>query len=108
MQPDYKPPFAKFVKKQVLPLQLAIEDAVENILKDPAIGEQKSGDLKGVFVYKFRQNKVEYLVAYRPRTDEDTPTTRAAVELLYIDFYQVGTHENFYDELKTYLKSKGT
>ena len=28
------------------------------------------------------------------------------VELLMIDFYQVGTHENFYAELKRYLKSE--
>ncbi len=24
-----------------------------------------------------------------------------------LDFYQVGLHENFYDELKRYLKSEG-
>jgi hypothetical protein len=31
----------------------------------------------------------------------------ADVEGLMIDFYQAGSHENFYDELKRYLKSEG-
>jgi hypothetical protein len=50
MQPNYKPPFAKFVKKQRMPLQLAIEDAVEEILENPSVGEQKSGDLRDIYV----------------------------------------------------------
>ena len=41
MQPNYKPPFKKFVRKQHPPLQLAIEDAVQEILEDPRIGETK-------------------------------------------------------------------
>ena len=31
MKPNYKPPFVRFVKKAHKPLQLAIEDAVEEI-----------------------------------------------------------------------------
>ena len=37
-------------------------------------------------------------MAYRP------PTKNAPVEFLIIDFYQVGVHENFYDELKQFLR----
>lgn len=29
------------------------------------------------------------------------------IEFLVIDFYQIGSHENFYDDLKRYLKSEG-
>lgn len=107
MQSNYKPPFNKFVKKQHLPLQLAIEDAIDEILEDPSIGEEKSGDLKGVFVFKFDQNKTEYLIAYRPPTEKEKLEEGVKIELLYIDFYKVGTHENFYADLKKYLKSKG-
>jgi len=87
-------------------LQLAIEDAVEDVCENPEIGEAKVGDLVGIWVYKFRFNRQEYLVAYRP------PSLAAkqqgvGVELLMIDFYQVGSHENFYEELKRYLKSEG-
>ncbi|OGQ98117.1 MAG: hypothetical protein A2521_11035 [Deltaproteobacteria bacterium RIFOXYD12_FULL_57_12] len=45
---------------------MAIEDNVEIICIDPYIGEQKGGDLAGIWVYKFRFNRQEYLVAYRP------------------------------------------
>ena len=67
-------------------------------------GRQKVADLKGVFIFKFVHKKVEYLIAYRPPTDEKLQSGRD-VEGPYIDFYKVGPHENFYSELKTYLKS---
>ena len=106
MNPNYKPPFSRFVKKAHKPLQLAIEDAVEEICEDPEIGEAKTGDLSGIWVYKFKFNRQVYLVAYRtPKPEEREQAVK--VELLIIDFYQVGLHENFYDELKRYLRSEG-
>ena len=105
MKPNYKPPFAMFVKKQHKPLQLVIEDAVEDVCGDPNIGEAKTGDLKGIWVYKFTHNRQRYLMAYRPPTNEQLKEEGVEIELLYIDFYQVGTHENFYAALKKYLKS---
>ncbi len=105
MKPGYKPPFASFVKKQHKPLQLVIEDAVEEICADPSIGEPKTGDLKGIYVYKFKHHKQLYLIAYRPPTDNKLKEDDIDIELLIIDFFQVGTHENFYATLKTYLKS---
>ncbi len=106
MDLNYKPPFIRFVKKAHKPLQLAIEDAVEDISENPEIGEAKTGDLAGIWVYKFKFNRQEYLVAYRPPTPVETEQG-AKVELLIIDFYQVGSHENFYDELKRYLRAEG-
>ena len=105
MKPSYKPPFKKFVKKQHKPLQLAIEDAVEDVCAAPGIGEQKSGDLRDIWIYKFAFNKQEYLIAYRPPTDDELKAEGVEFELLFIDFYQVGVHENFYADLKKYLKS---
>lgn len=104
MKPNYKPPFSRFVKKAHKPLQLAIEDVVEVICDDPDVGEPKFGDLAGVWVYKFKFNRQEYLLAYRP---PGTALASQSVELLIIDFYQVGSHENFYDELKRYLRAEG-
>lgn len=106
MKPNYKSPFSKFVKKAHRPLQLAIEDAVEEVCENPEVGEAKVGDLVGIWVYKFKFNRQEYLVAYRPPSLE-ARRHGIGVELLIIDFYQVGSHENFYDELKRYLKSEG-
>jgi hypothetical protein len=105
MKPNYKPPFNSFVKKQHKPLQLAIEDAVEEVCETPNIGEQKSGDLQGIWVYKFKHQSHQYLIAYRPPTDEDLATNGVDIEFLLMDFYMVGMHENFYAELKKYLKS---
>jgi len=56
MQPNYKHPFSRFVKKAHKPLQLAIEDAVEEICKNPKIGQKKVGDLAGIWIYKFKFN----------------------------------------------------
>ena len=106
MKPNYKPPFSRFVKKAHKPLQLAIEDAVEEICATPQIGETKVGDLAGIRVYKFRFNRQEFLVAYRPSGEEEQ-AAGGLLELLLIDVYQVGTHENFYDDLKRYLRSEG-
>jgi hypothetical protein len=98
MQPNYKRPFATFVKKANKSLQLAIEDAVLYIQNSPNSGELKTGDLSDVYVYKFRFNKQEYLIAYQFGKSADLIT------LIWIDFYQVGSHENFYEELKRYLR----
>jgi hypothetical protein len=104
MEPNFKRPFAQYVKKAHKPLQLAIEDEVNVVCEDPEIGELKVGDLAGIRVHKFRFSRQEYWIAYR------TPKDNVPVEFLVIDFYQVGSHENFCAELKQYLrqeKSKG-
>ncbi|MBV5276364.1 type II toxin-antitoxin system RelE/ParE family toxin [bacterium] len=92
MKSNFKRPFAQYVKKAHKPLQLAIEDEVNAVCDDPEIGELKVGDLAGIRVHKLRFSRQEYLIAYR-----------APME--------VGAHENFYAELKQYLrqeKSRGT
>lgn len=72
------------------------------ICTSPEIGEAKVGDLAGIRVLKFRFSRQEYLVAYRP-PEKDTP-----MEFLIIDFYQVDSHENFYAELKHYLRQENS
>ena len=91
MKSFYKPPFKKFVKKQIRPLQLAIEDEIEKIIESPKMGEIKKGDLQGFRVHKFGFKKQKLLIAYQVFTNE-------------ILFYLVGPHENFYRNLKKYLK----
>lgn len=105
MRASYKRPFSQFVKKAHKPLQLVIEDAVEEICADPNIGEAKVGDLARLRIYKFRFNRQEYLVAYRPSANSQRGHDET-VEFLAIDFYQVGPHENFYDALKRYLREE--
>lgn len=74
--------------KRLHPNQKAdVDDAVAAIVADPGLGEAKKGDLAGVFVHKFQCAGKLFLLAY-----EYDPATR----LLLL----VGTHENFYRELK--------
>jgi mRNA-degrading endonuclease RelE of RelBE toxin-antitoxin system len=97
IQQNYKKPFTQFVKKQSKPFQAAIEDEVLLISENPELGELKVGDLAGIRVYKFKFNRQEYLIAYSLHAE--------TIEILLLDFYKIGTHENFYTELKKYLKT---
>ncbi len=106
MKTFFKRPFSQYVKKARKPLQLAIEDAVEEVCVTPDIGEPKQGDLAGIRVYKFKFQRQEYLLAYRPTLSEQGHAGQE-LEVVMIDFYQIGTHENFYDALKRYLRSEG-
>ena len=91
MKKFYKPPFRKFIKKQTRPFQLIIEDEVEKIIINPEMGESKKGDLRGFRVHKFSHMRLKFLIAYRFQEAE-------------IVFFMIGPHENFYRELKRYLR----
>lgn len=87
METLYKRAFRRFVKKQIRPLQLVIEDEVERIISNSEIGKSKKGDLTGFRVHKFTFKKQKFLIAYRSQG-------------VGIIFYKVGSHENFYRDLK--------
>jgi len=65
----------------------AVDQAIEDIVRDPTIGDEKKGDLSDLYVHKFDCVSQLFLLAY-----EHDPTTR----LLLL----VGTQENFYRKLK--------
>ena len=48
----------------------ALDLEVKNIAENPSLGEEKKGDLKGVFVHKFKLKTNLYLLAYR-KVDKD-------------------------------------
>ena len=89
----YKPAFRKFVKKQARGFQLAIEYETERIKKEPRIGEEKKGDLSGFRVHKFKFKGQEYLIAYRTENNG-------------LIMYMIDTHENFYRNLKRYVREE--
>jgi len=64
-----------------------VDDAICAIIADPTIGQEKKGDLAGVFVYKFKIYHQEMLLAYE----------WSAVNRLLL---ALGVHENFYRDLK--------
>jgi mRNA-degrading endonuclease RelE of RelBE toxin-antitoxin system len=85
--------FERKVKK-LSPIQKAQLDVViRSILQDPFCGEQKKGDLKDVFVLKFQIDKTLFLLAYS--FDDEK-----------MELIMLGPHENYYRELKNYLKNR--
>ncbi|MFZ3207794.1 MAG: type II toxin-antitoxin system RelE/ParE family toxin [Geobacteraceae bacterium] len=85
--------FEKKVKKMSKPEKDSLDREIRSIADDPGVGEEKKGDLRGVFVHKFKLKTMQYLLAYR-KVGED-------LELLII-----GSHENYYRDLKQYLKNR--
>ena len=107
-------PFSKFVKKQHKPFQAVIEDEVLSVCENPTIGEAKIGDLAGIHVHKFTHKRQQYLMAYYVPDVEsmsghngENIAEHESPPCIFIDFYQAGPHENFYDALQTYLKADG-
>ncbi len=82
------PAFKKAYKKLPLSYQLAVNTAIKEIVKTPQIGNEKRGDLLGIFVYKFKIHHQEFLLAY-----EWDASQRLLLAL--------GVHENFYRDLKS-------
>ena len=86
------PTFARAIKKLHDKDKLIVDKAVRAIAGDPTIGEEKKGDLAGIFVHKFKINKQEILLAYQLHPDKISP--------LSVLLLSLGSHENFYAELK--------
>jgi len=90
------PPAARYLKKlKEKPLKSAFQKAIDEILKDPYMGEPKTGNLSGIFCYDIYYNKTNYELAY---TIVEEGNSIVVVIL-------IGTRENFYEELKHYMKS---
>jgi hypothetical protein len=89
-----KPAQRYFKKIREKGLQDAFRSALEKIAVDPAIGKQKKGDLAGIYCYDVFYNKTNYEIAYRIYEE--------AGQLVVV--IMAGTRENFYEELKRYMK----
>jgi mRNA-degrading endonuclease RelE of RelBE toxin-antitoxin system len=86
------PSFARTAKKLHAKDKKVLDQAVNDIADDATIGEEKRGDLSGVFVYKFKLNKQETLLAY-----ELSPNKLKPDEVILLG---AGSRENFYAQLK--------
>lgn len=87
----FAPPFRKFVKKQLPPMQLAIQDEIDRISSQPELGKGEKGDLDRIPVHKLKFQRQEYLIAYEAGEGK-------------LFFFMIGTQENFYRDLKKYQK----
>ncbi len=92
----FLPPAAKYLKKiKDKRLKALYQEAIDRILKDHTIGEEKTGDLRGIYGYDIYYNKTNYELAY----------TVEYVGNKIIVVIMAGTRENFYEALKRYMKS---
>lgn len=86
------PTFERTVKKLPERARKEINVAIGEILANPKIGSAKKGDLAGIFVHKFKVNKQETLLSYQLISID-----RSEEELVLL---AIGSHENFYRDLK--------
>lgn len=95
LQVRFLPPAAKFIKKlKDRKLKSLYKKAIDEICEDYTIGQEKTGDLSGIYGYDIYYNKVNYELAYMiERVDEEIVVVIMA-----------GTRENFYEQLKRYMK----
>ena len=57
--------FGKKVKKFNNRQKQSLDNELKAIAKNPTIGSEKKGDLRGVFVHKLKVDDVQYLQSYR-------------------------------------------
>lgn len=89
------PAAARYLKKiKEKPLKDKFQAVIDQIMLDPHFGELKTGDLSGVYCCDIFYNKTNYELAYTI-IEENGETV---VVIL------AGTRENFYEELKRYMK----
>jgi len=85
--------FEKKIKKLTKQEKKSLDEQVLKIVDNPAIGSEKKGDLRGVYIHKFKITRTQYLLSYRFLGE--------ALELIMI-----GPHENYYRDLESYLKNR--
>ncbi len=88
-----KAKFRKTVKKLNPNQKKDLDKAIMLIIEEPGIGEEKKGDLRGYKIHKFKMVNQLTLIAYT--FDEGR---------LILTLIAVGSHQNFYDDLKKQIK----
>ena len=82
------PTFARQIKKLHKNEKASLDKALQQLMKNPLLGEAKRADLEGIYVLKFTIIRQEWLLAYRFLSND-------SLKLLLL-----GPHENFYRDLK--------
>ena len=91
----FEPPAAKYIKKlKDKKLKTLYREAIDKICNDYRLGVANTGDLSGFYGYDIYYNKTNYELAYA--------IERVGEELVVV--VMAGTRENFYAQLKRYIK----
>ena len=82
--------FEQKVKKFNKTEKKSLDNQILKIVENPFIGVEKKGDLRGIYVHKFKLKTIQYLLSYR-FSGED------------LELIMIGPHENYYRDLKNYI-----
>jgi mRNA interferase RelE/StbE len=85
--------FERKVKKFTKREKKNLDEKIQKIVDNPSIGSEKKGELRGVFVHKFKIQTSQYLLAYRFLGEN-------------LELIMIGPHENYYRDLKSYLRTR--
>lgn len=85
--------FERAVKKLHTNEKEDLDKAVRAVMGNPRLGELKRGDLAGVRVYKFPMQNRQALLGYLFENESAVLT-----------LVSIGSHENFYRDMKRHLK----
>lgn len=86
--------FTKALKKLSESQLKFVEDEIDKIIETPEIGEVKKGDLSHLRVHKFKIDSQLFLLGY------SWIDRKIEIYLLHL-----GTHENFYQKMKSQRKT---
>jgi len=86
--------FAKRAKRFRKQEKQVLDQQVRAILNNPEIGQEKRGELRGVFMHKFKMHATQYLLAYRIKENK------------ILELIMIGPHENYYRDLEKYTKER--
>ena len=85
--------FERKIKKFTKREKKKLDEEIRTIVDNPSIGSEKKGDLRGVFVHKFKIQTNQFLLAYRFLGEN-------------LELIMIGPHENYYRDLKSYLRTR--
>ena len=85
--------FGKKIKKFSKKEKLELDNEIRRIIENPLVGVEEKGDLRGIFVHKFKISTALFLLSYRIVGDD-------------LELITIGPHENYYRNLKSYLKKR--
>ena len=84
--------FARSIRKIHRQEKKTLDNEIRKIIRNPEIGQEKRGELKGVFVHKFKIHTTQYLLSYKL----NDPKT--------LELVMIGPHENYYRDLGNYIR----
>ena len=85
--------FERKIKKFSKNEKIILDQEIKKIIENPSVGEEKKGDIRGMYIHKFKIKTTKHLLAYRINNDD-------------LELIMIGPHENYYRDLKHYLKTK--